>query len=136
MRKWFIVPLSTLEVVWQEIEPWIVGACKRSGYKYTPDGFLESILQDKAQLWIGVRDDAIEAAALTDIIEYPNKRYARVTVGMGNNPQDLESFISTFEAWAHDMGCHGVQSSMRPGFAPQFKRAGWKQTHVTMEREF
>lgn len=132
-KQWSIVPTAGINAVWPIVSAWMAGACERGFAKYAPDDFLALLLEEKAQLWLG-KGDGIEAAAITDVIQYPNKRYARVTIGMGD-PTDLSSFIAAFEAWARDIGCDGVQSEMRPGFSPQFGKAGWKKTHVLMERE-
>lgn len=48
----------------------------------------------------------------------------------------LPEFINTFELWAQDIGCDGVQSTMRTGFAPEFKKNNWKPTHILLEKEF
>lgn len=130
MRHWDIVPINHLDKKWPDVEPYLKRACEFGFNKQKPSDFLDLLKDDMAQLWASGN-----AYAITDVIQYSNKRYARVTIGMGENPQDLGSFIVTFEAWAKSMGCDGVQSTMRPGFAPQFADAGWKRTHVMMEKD-
>lgn len=136
MRAWEIVPLNEIQIVWEFVGPLVKLACDKSFNKYSPNDFMTLLLKGQAQLWVGKVGGKIEASAITDVINFPNKKYARVTIGMGDDPTNLESFITAFEAWARSVGCHGVQSEMRPGFAPQFSKANWKRTHVLMEKEF
>lgn len=135
MREWKLVPLEQIAEVWILIIEWVDKACEFSYDKYSPSDFLKVLLEDRAQLWVGRTDQIIEAAAITDVIDFPNRRYARITMGMGN-PDDLYLFIETFENWARAVGCHGAQSEMRPGFFPPFVKAGWSKTHILMEKEF
>lgn len=134
MREWSIVPTANIEGVWGAVERFIGLACEAGFEKYSPGDFLKTLLEEKAQLWLGISEGRIEAAAITDVIQFPNKKYARVTIGMGERPDDLESFITAFEAWAKSIGCDGVQSDMRPGFASQFAKQGWKKSHILMEK--
>ena len=135
MREWEIVGTGEVKEVWPRVEPWLLAACGKSFDKHSPGDFLSLILEEKAQLWVGRLHGKIEAAAITDILQFPNKRYARVSVGMGENPHDIKEFIDDFEQWAKENGCQGVQSEMRPGFKTPFHFAGWKQTHILMEKE-
>jgi hypothetical protein len=134
-RQWAIVPIQDVPLVWNVIEPFLQKACELDFNKQCPDDFLNLILEDKAQLWVGRKEDEIEASAITDIIQFTNKKYARVTIGMGQDPKHLDSFIATFEEWAKSLGCDGAQSEMRVGFLKEFKNQGWKMTHVLMEKE-
>lgn len=136
LRKWRTLEISEVIVIWSFIQDYIEQSCERSFWKYSPDDFLKIILSGDATLWIGSTNDRIDGAAITDIIQFPNKKYARVTIGMGENPLDLSTFITEFEQWAKLNGCEGVQSEMRPGFSKCFVSEGWRNTHVLMEKSF
>ncbi len=136
MRTWEIVDSAHIPQIWKDVRHLVQQACENTFDRYTSDDFLGFLVAGQTQLWLGIENDIVEAAALTDIVQFPHKKYARVIMGLGNNPNELETFIETFELWARNNNCDGVQSDMRPGFSPAFKNAGWNKTHITMEKQF
>lgn len=131
MRNWKIISPMEIPLIWGKIAHLVEQACIAGNNKYSTHYFLQILLQDVAQLWMDENNSAI----ITDVINFPHKKYARLIMGMGENSQDLASFIITFEEWAKLNGCHGVLSEMRLGLTPSFKDAGWQKTHVLMEKE-
>lgn len=132
MREWNIIPSEEIPIVWGIIAHWVDQACEASYGKYSPKYFLQILLNNQSQLWM---DADKSAAIITDIIFFPHKKYARLVMGMGKDPQDLADFITTFEDWAKNIACDGVLSEMRLGLTPPFINANWKKTHVLMEKE-
>lgn len=135
MREWKIVPTRNVLIMWPIVAEMVTQACISGHEKYLPQDMLKLVIEEKAQLWIGSQGGRIEGAAFTDIISYPNKRYARLTMGGGDDPLQTQSLIKALESWAQEIGCSGIQCEMRPGFSPCFKKEGWIKTHVLMEKD-
>lgn len=135
-RVWAGVLSQEVGPIWGKVSPWIAQACRRGHDRYTPDDILSSLLEKKTQLWLAFRMGDADALAVTEILVYPQKRYGRILMGAGTEPDDIDDFITTLEGWARSLGCDGVESLMRPGFEPAFRRNGWKKSHVLMEKDF
>jgi hypothetical protein len=89
------------------------------------------------QLWVW-KTYAVKACIVTQIINYPQKRYCRLNIVTGVNRDDWKDSISIIEAWAKSQGCHGMESIAREGWWRVFIRLlrGWKKTHIFIEKDF
>jgi len=135
-REYHIVGFDELDEVWDWLLPYVKKACNKDFNKFTPEDLKNLILEDKMQLWLGTREGKKEFGIFTDILQFPNKRIGRITVGMGFKPLENLEFLAQFEKWAkEEYNCEGVQSNIHLGFEGMFTEAGWKKTHILMEKE-
>jgi hypothetical protein len=79
--------------------------------------------------------DEILAVCVTEVINYPRKKYARVMILTGKERKKwMDLYRESIEKWAIGIGCDGVESLARKGWEREFK--DYDATHVLLEKEF
>lgn len=125
-----------LEKVWPEVVVWVVKACETSNGRYMAADVKRLIANKSFQLWRAKDGESI-GVCVTEIIDYPHKRYCRIVIGTGTGRDQWQGYIKEIEAWARSRGCHGMESIAREGWwRAFFKFLGWKKTHIYIERAF
>lgn len=128
------VPSQCVPKIWPAILPWIVNACESmNGRIHAADFFIALLNKDK-QLWVSVRDDIIEACCITEIVNYPHKKYCVVNIVTGHGRLHWQKFMDHIETWALTQGCDGIEAIARTGWERIMKH--WTKSHVFLEREF
>lgn len=135
MTKLYGIPHNRVPEVWKDIEASIAACCKRGRDKYTKESILAALLDRFMQLWL-VLDSEIRAICVTEIVQYPNKKYCRILIGTGKDRHDWRHHTDEIELWAVAQGCDGIESIMRSGWESHYRERGWKKTHIYMEKEF
>lgn len=129
------IPSHFVENVWDEVEPWIKRACERGGDKYTPEDIKGHLVNQEMQLWT-YRDDELRLVCVTEIVNYPRKKYARIFIATGKDREKWLPFMSVIKGWAKAQGCDGIETFARRGwFRAFYKKAGWEHTHEIIEME-
>lgn len=131
------IPYTDIDSVWMEILPWIEIACRKSKYRYLPEDIYKFLLDREMQLWVW-KKQTIEACCVTEITNYPRKKYAQIRIGCGRNRKDWQQCVLTLEEWAKSEKCDGIESIAREGWWKAFYRflKGWEKTHIFIEKEF
>ncbi len=106
----------------------IESALEYSGGTHTFDDVVQMVVEAKAQLWPAPR-----GVAITEIIEYPQKRVLHVFLYAGDLDQALE-MVDSAEAWGRTQGCTSMTMSGRFGWQRVLDKHGWKPVLVTMEK--
>jgi len=128
------IPHTDIDAVWDEVLPWVELACKRMRGRMYPED-IKKFLNDRAmQLWTFRDVHGVAAICVTEIINYPQKKYCRIFIGSGRNRKDWQNHRKTIENWAQSEGCDGVESMARMGWGKIFD--DYKQTHIVLEKEF
>lgn len=110
--------------VWLDAEPWLRPPCDAAGERTTHD-VLIALLTGNAQLW---RVHA-EAWCVTEILNYPRKRVANVTLVGGNNAQNwCRELADTCMQWAKRYQADEIRIVGRRGWLRWFPQA--KETTV------
>ena len=126
------IPATELRAWWPAVEPFIDDAMKR-GRRYRADDIFDSLAKRQMQLWAAELDGAVKAVAVTDIVDYPLARCARVFACTGEDRNRWLGHLATIEAWAREAGCVRIESWARPGWERILK--DWKKTHVLLEKD-
>lgn len=126
------IGFDEIEDIWPRIEPWVSKSCKRGGNKYLASDIKGALLSRDMQLWIA---GDIEACAVTEIVDYPQKRYLRIHLGAGEYRKHFKEFIKISEAWAVTHDCSGAEAVTHKIFSTPFKMLGWKFSQIYMEKE-
>lgn len=131
------IPYTEIDLVWEGVLPWIEIACRASNGRYLPEDIYQAILRRDMQLWVW-KNNGIEACCVTEIVNYPQKKYAQIRIGCGRNRKDWQQCVLILEEWAKSNQCDGIESIAREGWWRAFYRflGGWENTHIFIEKAF
>jgi len=133
--KWLPVPSDKVERIWTKVVPQIAKACLSSRGRYQSSDIKKFLLARKCQLWVAAEGKEILAVCVTEIVNYPRKKYVRVMILTGEQKEKwLMEYKNGIEGWAREVGCDGVESLARKGWSKIFK--DYDMTHVMLEKEF
>ena len=99
----------------------------------------DAIAAGDMQLWIawaGPPDKPdIRAIAVTEIRNGPRAKVCGVFLCTGAGRENWQHHLATIEAWAAAAGCDGMKLLARPGWKRPLAPAGYRMTHVMLEKE-
>lgn len=135
MQSLCYIPPSRLKAHWSELEPLVARAVGKIGV-FTPAEVLKFAERGEWQIWALWADAGPSIVCLTDIVQYPDgRKVLRVNNLGGSDLQGALPCMKNIQEWGNRLGCHKTTADARPGVARLLRRAGWKQTAVTMEIE-
>lgn len=131
------VPIEHLSFIWPRARPFVVKALERddSG-RYEAEDILRLLISGDARLWVAW-DDAVQAAIITQIIQYPRLRELRIwLVGGGNMKSWVNEATELLEGFGRASGCALIAGGMRRGWVRMGNAAtgGWKETGFTFHK--
>lgn len=93
--------------------------------------------QGLMQLWIIMEDGiGVSGVAVTEVIDYPNLKAARVVALAGENIEKwMKLGDEVLAAWARHSKCDVLEAIGRAGWAKMLTKVGWKQQYVYVGRE-
>lgn len=115
------VPIEHLYFMFPLCEPHLARALGTdAGHRFAVSDLPPLLLQGKAKLWVSwdraARD--VEAAMITEIIEYPRLKECRVWLIGGRNMKAWHrEFMEKIEAFARNHGCIQMSGGLRKGWA-------------------
>jgi len=130
------VPSDKVGDAWWEVYPLLSEAVKSNNGRYTITDLRRNLLSQDMQLWIIRAGEALEAVAVTEIVNYPSRKVVRVNIGTGSNFREWIPLLSEIEEWGKENGCDGLESIARKGWAKVWGKQGYNQTHVFLEKDF
>jgi hypothetical protein len=129
-----LVPAQYVDTCWSKVEGFVDKAAKYTYGRYTASNIYDMVKEDDYQLWVAFDGEVFKAAVVTNIMVYPQKKMLGMQFCGG---EDMSSWINPMLAllkkFAKDMGCDGLESTARPGWAKIFKNDGYKANWVTFE---
>lgn len=124
-------------MIWPQARPFIVAALVFDPvHRYEIQDVLGELLNAKLRLWISWDDEKkeVEAAGVTEIVQYPRARELRIWLVGGRNMRRWgRPFAELLEQFARDMGCAVMTGGLRRGWI-RVAGPGWKQTGVFFEK--
>jgi len=125
---------NQVDSVWAKIEKYLMGAADYTYGRFTVVDIYKSIVVSGNDLWIAYDEEKVLGAVVTNYITYPQKRMLCMQFCGGEDFHLWKNeIISTLKEAAMQNGCHGLESSARPGWARIFKDDGYSQCWVTFE---
>jgi hypothetical protein len=129
-----LVPTQLIDTCWDQIKPFMEKAAKYTYGRYTSDDIYDSVVEHDHHLWVAFDKTGIKGAVVTNIIVYPKRKLLAMAFCGG---QDLKEWkdpmLNLLQRFAKDMGCDGIESTARAGWAKIFSNDGYKQHWVTFE---
>lgn len=130
------VPTPHLPLVWPLARPHLMRALDREGSgRYLPEDILRALLDAKARLWVAwnARENTIDAAVVTETIDFPRKRELRIWLVGGRNMRGwVKAAEKMLEAFARAEGCAFLTGAMRRGWLRV--GTGFRETGITLEK--
>lgn len=131
------IPGYRAHTVWPVVEKWVDNVCRAGGGRYKPDDYYKAILERNMQLWLVWNRDCLQAFVITEIIDYPHKRYCNIHALGGRHHDDWIHLVGNIEEWAKMKGCDGMEAAHgRLGFKDALKELGWDSKTIYYEKEF
>jgi len=117
MRAHLLEP-EDVAYVWEEVVPLLARVAPHTEGEMEPDDYIEPLTHGDMQLWVVVENKHVNAALVTQIIPYPQKRILRLISLAGDNFQDIKDFLEMVEVFALKNGCTALE---------MWGRKGWKK---------
>jgi hypothetical protein len=102
------------------------------GYCSQTDYF-DRICSGQFQLWVD--SDEVNALALGEVIQYPQKRVYSIFIVIGQGRQDWQDRVQEIEAYAREKRCRAMRCLARKGWERVMKPHGYEATHVVLEKD-
>jgi len=110
-------PFEVLVGRWGEIAPMIARATIRTGC-YEPTDLLLMAARGEMAIWLCMRGEIIDAALVSQVINYPRRRILEMVAAGGANMAAWRDIaVRTLDQHARALGCAHVACIGRPGWA-------------------
>ena len=135
------IPKTNINDVWSLVKKDIDDALIYSGGHFNSDFVLETLQQDKFQLWV-VWDKEKETpyekyngVLVTEIIAKQLSRVCHIFIMNVKNRQKFTHLIKVIEDFAKEQDCDMLELIARPGWQKILQNYKYKRTHVVLEKQ-
>jgi len=129
-----LIPPQYIDSCWDKIEAFIGKAAKYTYGRYTVSNIYDLVKEGDYQLWVAIDGTEFKGAVVTNIITYPQRKLLGMQFCGGDELKLWkEPMLALLKRFAKDVGCEGIESTGRPGWAKIFQNDGYKATWVTYE---
>ena len=99
-----------------------------------PEDFLEPLSTGEMQLWVAYKDDdVINAAMVTQFIQYPQKKILRIISLAGKDFKEIKNFQEMIEGFAVKHDCTAIELWGRKGWKKLLPE--WKDAYTVYTKE-
>lgn len=123
---------DTLASAWPILAPMLARVVERGHGEYTLRDVAVRVASEAWQLWTVVDSEQPVAAVVTELVQYPAKKIARVIMLGGQDFTRWKHLISTLEDWALYHDCVELEAWCRPGMARKVEGIGFAPQHIMM----
>lgn len=111
------IPAPLVASAWAEAQPHLAESIAMTGGRFEPDDVRELCAKGGMQLWLIGHGENMVAAAVTEVVDYPRKRYGRVVFVGGEGAKDWHTDLeAALQSWSRAWGCHGLEAFGRKGW--------------------
>jgi len=132
MRAHLLEP-EDVAYVWEEVVPLLARVVPHTEGELEPDDYIEPLTHGDMQLWVVVENKHVNAALVTQIIPYPQKRILRLISLAGDNFQDIKDFLEMVEVFALKNGCTALEMWGRKGWKKLL--SDWKDSYIVYTKD-
>jgi len=132
MRAHLLEP-EDVAYVWEEVVPLLARVAPHTEGEMEPDDYIEPLTHGDMQLWVVVENKRVNAALVTQIIPYPQKRILRLISLAGDNFQDIKDFLEMVEVFALKNGCTALEMWGRKGWKKLL--SDWKDSYIVFTKD-
>ena len=135
-QQFTLVKSEEVPFIWHEVGPLIEKALKHNylGSMTSVDA-LRLILNERQQLWVGIENDALFLAILTEIVPYPRHKVLRIITFTTKTGHDMDAWyhhLSTIEQFGLEIGCKALEAWTRKGLA---EKLNWDHEYAVITKE-
>ena len=129
-----LVPTEYVDTCWGKVEGFIEKAAKYTYGRYTTGNIYDLVKEGDYQLWVAFDGETFKGAVVTNIITYPQRKLLGMQFCGGEELSTWKDpMLNLLKRFARDLGCEGIESTARPGWAKIFQNDGFAAHWVTFE---
>lgn len=129
-----LVPVEHVDGCWGKIEGFVEKAAKYTYGRYTATNIYDLVKDGDYQLWVAFDGVGIKGAVITNVVTYPQRKLLCMQFCGGVDLTEWkEPMLALLRRFAKDIGCDGIESTARPGWAKIFQNDGYAANWVTFE---
>lgn len=129
-----LIPPQYVDSCWGKVEKFVDKAAEYTYGRYTTGNIYDLVKDGDYQLWVAIDGNEFKGAVITNIITYPQRKLLGLQFCGGEELSSWkEPMLDILKRFAKDVGCEGLESTGRPGWAKVFQNDGYKATWVTYE---
>jgi hypothetical protein len=133
LTKAHLLEPEDVAYVWEEVVPLLARVAPHTEGEMEPDDYIEPLTHGDMQLWVVVENKRVNAALVTQIIPYPQKRILRLISLAGDNFQEIKDFLEMVEVFALKNGCTALEMWGRKGWKKLL--SDWKDSYIVYTKD-
>ena len=132
--KTHLINAEDVLYIWDDVGPMLARIQEHSEGELETDDFLEQLMMGGMQLWISTEDKEIVMSAVTQIIQYPQKKILRVIAIAGENFKEVhDNCINMVEAFAIKHQCSALELWGRKGWKKMLP--DWNSKYIVFTKD-
>lgn len=132
--KTHLISAEDVPYIWDDVGPMLHRIQEHSEGELETDDFLDQLMMGGMQLWIATEDKEIVMSAVTQIIQYPQKKILRVIALAGENFKEVhDNCINMVEAFAIKNQCSALELWGRKGWKKMLP--DWNSNYIVFTKD-
>ena len=128
-----LVPPQYVDACWDKIEAFIDKAAEYTYGRFSTSNIYDMVKEGEYELWIAF-NGSIKGAVVTNVVTYPQRKLLCMQFCGGEDLKEWKDpMLAMLRRFAKDVGCDGIESTARPGWAKIFQDDGYAANWVTFE---
>ena len=132
MRAHLLAP-EDVAYVWEEVVPLLARVVPHTEGELEPDDYIEPLTHGDMQLWVVIENKHVNAALVTQIIPYPQKKVLRLISLAGEDFQEIKDFLEMVEVFALKNECSALEMWGRKGWKKLL--SDWKDSYIVFTKD-
>ena len=132
MRAHLLAP-EDVAYVWEEVVPLLARVVPHTEGELEPDDYIEPLTHGDMQLWVVIENKHVNAALVTQIVPYPQKKVLRLISLAGEDFQEIKDFLEMVEAFALKNECSALEMWGRKGWKKLL--SDWKDSYIVYTKD-
>jgi hypothetical protein len=129
-----MVPPQYIDTCWSKVEPFAKLAADYTYGRYTVDDIYDSVTEHNYQMWVAMEDSEFKGLVITNVVTYPKRKLLAMQFCGGVDLKLWKApMLELLQKFGSAMGCDGIESTGRPGWAKVFKNDGYEARWVIYE---
>jgi hypothetical protein len=129
-----LVPPQHVDDVWPAVAGYIQNALKYTDGRYELEDVYAMVNNGGFLLWIAFDDERIKGSVVTQLMDYPRKRYLGCPFVTGDDFASWKApMLELLQRFARDNDCAGLEATARPGWSRVFKSDGYEAMWQTFQ---
>ena len=123
---------SNIKEWWPDAKPFIERALERSMGEYEAEDIRAALEINDMQMWVAVDDEKVIAVMVTQIVNYPRKRFCDLVLGAGTRLDEWKPGLRMIQDWAKFNKCDALRIFGRKGWV---RSLGMAENFTVMSME-